>query len=52
MAVALPVVENPPKITRRIALSVERSERLQRLARFASPARTKLWSVRLIFIFS
>lgn len=32
MAVALPVVENPPKVTRRIALSVERSKRLQRLA--------------------
>ena len=32
MDVALPVAENPPKITRRIALSVERSERLQRLA--------------------
>lgn len=32
MAVTLPVVKNPPKVTRRIALSVERSERLQRLA--------------------
>jgi len=32
MAVALPSVDTPPKITRRITLSVERSERLQRLA--------------------
>lgn len=32
MAVARPVLENPPKVTRRIALSAERSERLQRVA--------------------
>ena len=32
MSVALPVIENPQKVTRPITLSVERSERLRRIA--------------------